>query len=172
MSIIITESSLDDMARSIKIGFPNTTKREHIVNSVNITGLNLVPYVGMRVLLAVGTASSNGNTYKPVIQFLKVNYMNESTDDNVTFKATGNQEFNIEPINSELTQIKVRCNCLDYYYRFAFYNNNQGDHYPPKAKPYIRKTTTYPPANPQKVPGVCKHILKLADFLEKTQIIA
>ena len=169
---MLIETTLSDLERSIEIGFPNTTKRQHIFNQVQITGMRLVPYVGMRTLNAMGTVSSNGNTYNPTIVFLRVVFEPDETDQNVTFKASDGKMYNVQPIEKDLSNIKVRCNCLDYYYRFSYTNRTDGSHQPPNSKPYVRRTDNYPPANPLKVPGVCKHILKLADYLEKTDIIA
>lgn len=169
---LLLETSLTDMEQSIVIGFPDTKKRQHIINTVNVSGVKYLPMIGMKTLRVAGTVTSNGSTYTPTILFLRVNYDNASTDTNVDLKGSNGKDFFIQPIEKELTDIRVRCNCLDYYYRFATFNQPDGSHIPPKAKPYVRTTDTYPPANPKKVPGVCKHILKLADYLEKTEVLA
>lgn len=168
---LLIETSLGDMDNYIELGFPDTKKRQHIVNTVNLTGLKLIPFVGMKTLRATGTVSSKGKVYNPNIVFMRVVFEDENTDENITFKASDGEEYNMLPMKRDEVEIKVRCNCLDYFYRFAHYNNMDGSHQPPKAKKYVRKTDTYPPANPLKVPGVCKHILRLAEYLENTYLI-
>lgn len=168
---ILLETSIDDMENSISLGFPDTKKRQHIVNTVNVSSVKYLPMIGVKTLRVMGTVTSNGSTYSPTILFMRVMFEEESNDTNVTLMSATGDEFNILPIEKDMTNIRVRCNCLDYYYRFAPYNHTDKSHIPPKAKPYVRKTDTYPPANPKKVPGVCKHILRIAEYLEKTGVV-
>jgi len=49
--------------------------------------------------------------------------------------------------------------------RFANYNLNHNCHVGPIPPRYVRKTTTRPPANPNAVPGCCKHLLKAIEDL-------
>ena len=59
-------------------------------------------------------------------------------------------------------------NCRDFFFTFAFYNHATGCLYGPKPRPYVRKTTTYPPRNKLSVPGACKHIHNAWAILRNT----
>lgn len=55
-------------------------------------------------------------------------------------------------------KVEVRCTCLDFYFTWMYPDEKKSaliDTYGPQ---YIRKTTWWPPRNPQNIPGICKHI--------------
>jgi hypothetical protein len=68
------------------------------------------------------------------------------------------------------TPVRVRCSCPDFLHRFAYPDfgekSLQG-----RPKPYTRKTTTYPPVNPNNIPGLCKHILALTSLINNSGFI-
>lgn len=164
-------STYPKLNTNIERGFPNTTKRQHATQPVVVTNISYVPYLRNKSLQLAGNARSNGRVYSPTIQFLNVEYQNTDLDTNVTFTATNGQEYHCSQIVLANNNVKVRCNCLDFYYRFAFYNKTDGSLFGRSPRPYIRKTNTRPPANPDKVPGVCKHVIKLLQALEHAKLI-
>lgn len=165
------EASLKDLERNIIRGFPRTKKRQYATDTVRIVQLNIVPYVPSRSLLFKAVASNEGRTYDPEIFFEDVTFEDEDTPNNVTFTASDGEHYHIEPIKFTNNNARVRCNCLDFHYRFAYYNAQAGDLYGEAPPPYHRKTTTYPPVNPMNVPGLCKHLLKLSKALEENKYI-
>jgi len=67
-------------------------------------------------------------------------------------------------------KVIVRCNCQDFYFMWEYYDKKNKSLLGPH-KPYIRKTTTYPPKNPTQTPGLCKHILGLVKLLDTNTFI-
>jgi hypothetical protein len=65
---------------------------------------------------------------------------------------------------------RVRCQCPDFYFMWEYYDKSNkaliGRHIP-----YIRKTTTRPPRNPDHMPGLCKHQIQMIKFLMDNNII-
>lgn len=169
--LVIDESSLVDLEQSAVRGFPATTKRQHLTGPIHMTGLEITPYVPSKQLRCEAKMQNGGNTYNCVIQFDGVTFEDEDMPTNVTFTATDGEDYNIIPANARNNDVLVRCNCLDFYYRFAVYNQNDGSLYGNPTPPYQRKTNNRPPANPGKVPGLCKHLMKFADFLHQTKIV-
>jgi hypothetical protein len=90
----------------------------------------------------------------------------------VKIKATTGEEVTIVPIKLRDNIVRVRCDCLDFYYRFAPWNFSNDDIYGPKPKPYVRKTNHYPPANPSRSPGICKHVMKLTQACQEAGIVS
>ena len=91
--------------------------------------------------------------------------------DNTSFTGSDGEEHHIEPINLSRNNVKVACNCLDFYWRFSTWNhgaNSLNGNPPP---PYQKKNPNRPPVNPQRRPGVCKHILKMAIALKNANIV-
>lgn len=161
------DSTTDDLEQNITIAFPNTTKRQNATSDVTILTTAYIPYIGTKFLHVKSTSSSkNGHMHKQALQFMKVIFENEDTPDNITLQAATGEDFHCQPIDLNSHNVKVRCDCLDMYYRFS--HNNFGDNSlvgkPPP--PYQRKTTNRPSVNPTRVPGVCKHVLRLIEQLQ------
>lgn len=161
-------STYQDLERRTIAGFPNTTKRQHVVQPLQVTRTEFVPFVPTGNLRCDATVVSNNPeqptpgpiTYYPQIMFSGIEFQDENTPENVTLKTTSNKDVNVVPISLSDNTVKVRCTCLDFYHRFAEYNFGDDSLYGKKPPPYQRKTTTRPDANPTKTPGVCKHVMK------------
>lgn len=168
----VDEASIRDLETNIQRGFPNTTKRQHATATIQIPIVKLTPYVPSQALLAESQATNHGHKYNPEIFFQNVKFEPEETQTNITFTGSDGNEYNIaEPVSLTGNQVQVRCNCLDFHYRFARQNAKNNALYGQPAPPYKRKTQTRPPANPMQVPGMCKHLLALVDELQKMGIV-
>ena len=192
----IDEATVDKLRREIERGFPRTRRRQHIVHEVKILKHTLTPYVGSRNLLVEAVANSlrsGGNTYNPEILFDSVRYEQADSPNNVSFVATDGNTYHIVPLTFSNDNARVRCTCLDFFYRFAYYNSKSGDLYGQPPPPYhpkryagktklgrlwsrIRGKTLPPnrigpPANPMGVIGFCKHLIKLTEELERNKIM-
>lgn len=164
-------STVTGLEQNITTAFPNTTKRQHATGEVAVQNIQYIPYIGTKMLHVKSSTSSNGHQYQQVIQFNNVVFEPSDTEENATFTATDGTETHAQPLDLNALNVKVRCNCLDFYHRFANYNA-QDKSLVGKAPPvYVRKTTTRPPVNPMRVPGMCKHLLKVVDELQKNGLI-
>ena len=83
-----------------------------------------------------------------------------SNEDVYCLTVPGLSNFIVDTTQSnEITSGVVVKNCADFFFRLAWYNFYNGNClYGPAPKPYRRKTTWYPPQNPMKYPGICKHL--------------
>ena len=164
-------STAPDLVQNIERAFPNTRKRQHATNEVTISNVQYIPYIGTKLLHVKSSSMSNGHQYAQALQFVRVNFESEDTDSNSTFKASDGTDYHIQPLDLSDINVKVRCSCLDFRFRFADYNS-QDKSLVGRAPPlYQRKTTTRPPVNPTGVPGMCKHLLKLVDMLQQYGLV-
>lgn len=148
------------------------TARQHAVNSIQIQKVEFIPARLSNTLQVKITVSSEGHTYQSSLMFSEVIYDDADQADNVTFKASDNKEYHIIPIELAKNNVKVHCQCLDFYYRFARYNSKDGSLLGKPPPPYQRKLgSTRPSVNPQKVPGVCKHLIKAIITLKNIQVV-
>lgn len=71
---------------------------------------------------------------------------------------------------------KVLCTCDAYYYYFWYYNKQQDAHSGRDLPKYTRKTPPPPVGrdfkNPQKIPGMCKHLAFLIRELRRAKVIS
>lgn len=167
-------SSYQDLERRTITAFPRTRKRQHATHPVQIVRTDFTPYIGTRNLLVRGQAKSgtyNNVFYKPMLFFNEIQFEDEDTPQNVSFKVSGNEDYHMQPIDLSDNIVRVRCDCLDFYFRFSPWDFSNDDLFGPKPKPYVRKTNTYPPVNPTRSPGICKHIMKLVLTLRDARML-
>ena len=172
-------STYQSLEQRTVAGFPNTTKRQYAVQPVQIVRMEFVPFVPTGNLRCDAVARSNnpeqrtpgGKTYNPQVLFNDVEYQEEDSNENVTIKVVGGNELFVVPIDLSQNTCKVRCDCLDFYHRFAEYNFSDDSLYGSKPPAYQRKTTTRPDANPTKTPGICKHVMKTILSLRDSGLI-
>lgn len=173
LSPLLTEATTDELQRAAVAAFPATTKRQHSVDTIRVANTTYTPSsVNKRKNLTVkGLVTNNGKKYDVIVSFSKVQYEPTDTTDNITFLATDGEQYHIQPISASKQNVKVRCTCLDFYHRFAMTNYSDGSLSGRKPPMYRRKTTTRPPANPTQSPGMCKHIMKFVNSLQRTGIL-
>jgi hypothetical protein len=68
------------------------------------------------------------------------------------------------------SEVKVRCDCPDFRWRFAWYNDKQKALYGVRPPPYKRKTDR-PPVNPRQLPGMCKHLFSMVKILGSRGVV-
>lgn len=164
-------STAPKLRQNIEQAFPDTQKRHRATGEVAVNNMVYVPYVGTKMLHIKGAATSNGHPYQQSLQFTNVVFEDVDTEENVTFTGSDGADYHIQPIDLVKSNVKVRCSCLDFYHRFANYNS-QDKSLVGRAPPvYVRKTTTRPPVNPSRVPGMCKHLLKIVEDLQRSGIV-
>jgi hypothetical protein len=165
------DSSEDQLDTNIRTAWPNTKKRQNATGEVVINNIQYIPYIGTKFLHVKSTSQSNGHQYNQALQFMRVVFEDADTDENVTATATDNTEFHCQPIDLINHNCKVRCSCLDFYYRFAFHNSGDNSLVGRAPPLYQRKTTNRPSVNPGSVPGLCKHLLKLVEILQGSGLV-
>lgn len=171
----VGDLSLSDLGGNIERGFPRTTKRQFSTQPIRISQLKIVAYPSKGGLLATGSATSGSRkpvVYSPQIFFDGVKYGAENNAQNVTFKASDGNEYHITKLSLQGNNVKTNCNCLDFFHRFAHYNDDHDALYGKRPPPYQRKTDYMPPVNPMQVPGMCKHIIKLSQSLTQANLLS
>lgn len=164
------DSTYNQLHGNIVRGFPGTRKRQHTTGSVHIVTMEYLPYVNNGALRVDTVAKSSGNTYQPTVVFRDVMFQDEDLPTNTTFRATDNNEYHIQTIRLAGSNVRVRCNCLDFHYRFGAWNHGDSSLEGPPP-PTHRPTSDRPPVNPTRVPGVCKHIIKVVQQLRQGRVV-
>lgn len=168
------DSSFIQLSRNIERSF-NTTKREHSTQPIHLQEINFIPYVEDMKLMVDAVASSEqrnvgSKEYDVKIMFSDVIFEKEDTGQNVTLMASDGETYNIMPIKLIKSNIKVNCTCMDFRWRFSMWNHKDGSLYGDPPPPYKKKTNR-PPVNPDKVPGVCKHLLKTVEAMQDSKLV-
>lgn len=171
---LIEYSTIPDLERNIEVGFPRTTKRQHSTDTIRVAQLRIVPYVGTKSIFfkALCLNTDGGHKYDTQI-FVGggAQFETGETDETVKFTASNGNEYNMHPVTLTDQYARVRCNCPDFYYRFAHYDHNDQSLWGPAPPPYQRKTDNRPPVNPDQVPGMCKHLIKTVDALRQAGLV-
>ena len=158
----LLELSLSNLKNNVSRNFGKD--RETRSNRIQVSNYQAIPSVGDRTLLLKARIVGEEANYQVQIRFVNVAFANEQAAGFVPVQAMDGKEYYVKQFTLAQTQARVKCNCLDFYYRFSVWNHSrkslEGD--PPP--PYVKKTDM-PPVNPAKVPGACKHIIKMMTFL-------
>ena len=164
------ESSLDELKQSAILAFPNTTKRQHAIDEIEISNVKITPFLGVKTLYAKALAHNinNGNEYNSVILFKGLNYQEQKNNNNIEINVNGIHYY-FNKLSLENTQVLLRCNCQDFKNRFHHYNHIDKSLQGPNRKKYIGQGLWE--ANPQKLPGMCKHIMKMVETLKQINLV-
>jgi len=166
----LDEATYAELERNTMNFAPPSEKRQWVVNPVQINKMEIIPARESQNLTARADVTSDGTKYQTTLVFDGVIYEDADQADNVSFVGTNGDEYHVQPINLTQNNVKVNCNCLDFYWRFATWNHQKGSlngHPPP---PY-QKRTGRPSVNPGKVPGVCKHLMKTVISLRDAGLV-
>jgi hypothetical protein len=137
---------------------------------VQVSNIIFIPYLNEKRLLVKAKAKTQKNLYNTAISFNNVKFINDEPLNTISFIAVDGEEYNIKPLILNTDNAKVNCTCLDFYYTFSVWNDNDDSLEAGTPKPYVKKTNR-PPRNPPKVPGMCKHLLKMVDVLKAKGLI-
>lgn len=167
---LYSESNLKDLYASTVQSFPRTTLRQHAIDPIKITELKWTPFVGVNTLFLKGLAQSNGKEYNPIMLFKGVSYHKNKDDSNwLEITANDGQNYILEKLSYE-HEILLRCNCLDFFWRFNFTDKKDESLYGRVRKKYEAKFTPGS-SNPLELPGMCKHLIKLAYALNHSGVL-
>jgi hypothetical protein len=170
--MFFAESSFSDLYANIHVGFPRTGLRQHATQTIKITELRWLPYLGVKTLYVRALAQNEGREYSPIVLFKKVNYNVNEGDKNVaTINASNGGKYSFEKLSLKNTDILLRCECKDFRYRFGWYNNLDKSLYA-SAPPKYESKGVGPPANPMELSGMCKHCIKLIKVLGTSGIFS
>lgn len=164
---MLLESSLNELYRSTVEAFPNTTKRQHATDTIQITNLQWTPFLGMKTLMVKGLAQNEGREYTPLIVFKNVLY--HPTRDEyglIQIRDITGAQYLLERLSAEENDVLVRCNCKDFYWRGVHFNKMDGSLYGRNRAKY---EALYDPgsSNPQEMPILCKHLIKMTEAIRE-----
>ncbi len=161
MNELLQETTIHQLKSTVNVFFD--TPRSESSRQVIVTDIKYIQIVNKAELEVKAKTRSKTNTYDTSIVFTDVKFLEK---DDKRFKT---QIFGVDgayhymvPIKKNLSEVRVSCSCLDFYYMFSVWNHKQGSLDGDAPKPYI-KTTNRPLRNPQKVDGMCKHLIRLSD---------
>lgn len=171
-NFLLSEETYANLKKAVLSFTPKTKKRQFAVDPLKVIDMRTLAYPGTKIITFICLVSSDsGKEYKTTINFKDIEYVDRKTAGSVTFKASDKKEYTIMPIVSSKHDVRLRCQCKDFYFRFGWYNHRDKAIYGNKPAPYVRKTDYWPSVNPEKVAGLCKHIIKSFDAISDAGFI-
>ena len=160
--------ALNDLRASTK-RVAGDSDRENSDSKGTLDGVKYIAYEdNQQLLISATTKSKKGNDYQTQIMFEGVEYHQEDEQGLATFMGAEGSDHTISKLNDSATHVKVACGCMDFYYRFAQYNFDNGTLLGDKPPPYAKKPgSNRPSVNPTREPGMCKHLFGLMDHLKQ-----
>lgn len=178
----LTETTYGGLERNVMNFVPRTKKRQFALAPLQVQGMEFSPLPNANNLLVEGqVANPQSETkmnavYSPKILFQEVEFHQPEGEEEVanpntlTIEGKNGKEFTISPLLLNKNNVKVSCNCLDFWWRFSFYNHRDQSLLGYDVG-FYKKRTQRPPVNPRKVPAMCKHLLKLAIELKNNGVV-
>lgn len=162
------ESSLLQLYDSSVKAFPKTKKRQFATDPIKIVKLEWIPFLGVKTLFIKSRAQNESKEYNSIILFKNVNYSKKFKNNFFELNASNGKKYFIEKISPE-KDVLLRCNCPDFNWRFKHFNYLDKSLFGRDGKKY---EAIFNPgsANPQELPGMCKHIIKLIKVLKESFI--
>src|SRR6185312_5193103 len=160
--IILTETEYGVLLGNTLAHFLSNRKQSS--SKVQIARTVFIPSLDDETLEVRATTNTKEQKYRTAIIFDDIEWLDEKEPNSASIIGSDNNEYYLTRIPLNNIDVKVKCSCLDFYYRFAVWNHRDQSLIGKPPPPYI-KTTDRPPVNPSRVPGVCKHIIKLLDTL-------
>lgn len=164
------EATYSELERNTLRFVPPSERRQFVMNSVQIQNMEFTAFSDSNALEVEALANNQGRRYNPSMLFSSVEFQDEDTPQNISFQSSSGETYHIMPIMLQQNNVKVNCTCLDFRWRFAMYND-QTNTLNGNAPPLYQKTTDRPPNNRLGIPGLCKHLLKLAVELKNSNIV-
>ena len=167
----LKESNLQDLYTSTVRAFPRTTKRQNSIDEINIASVSWTPYLGVRTLFVKGLAQneSNRKEYNPIILFKNVKYNDSKKQNFVEITASDGSKYFFQKLNND-NEVLLRCNCMDFTWRFNYEDKRDSSLWGKVRKKYEAKERPGS-SNPLQLPGMCKHLIKLAKSLQYADIL-
>lgn len=168
----LNESSYLDLYQSTVNAFPHTRKRQHVVDSIQIQEVNFTPYLGVKTLFVKAAAlnEENGNIYKAMMLFKNVDYHPRKEREELVELAVNGKAYFFERLERDVNDILVRCNCPDFKWRFAHFDYEDRSLYGRNRRKY-EAVMAPGSANPNQMPGMCKHLIKLSTAIQDIGIL-
>jgi hypothetical protein len=160
-------STIHQLKSTVNVFFD--TPRDQKSRQVQVMNKVYVPFIEDSQLLIKANTKTTGNTYTTSILFNDVKFVEPDTRFAIEILTKGDKLY-ILPIKRRESDVLVSCTCLDFYYMFSVWNHKDTSLYGDAPEPYIKKTDS-PLRNPRRVPGVCKHILRLSDILIQERVL-
>lgn len=167
--LILIEDSFNRLLTNTNKNFDKS--REENSRRVQVFTTAFIPAINNNSLEVRAKTKTNNETYDSIIYFEDVQFVDELDNNSIDIKGTDGSDYYILPIDSN-KNVKVNCSCLDFYFRFSKWNGAKSSLFGKTPPPYIRKRdSNRGPVNPSKSPGVCKHLIKLFEYLKKENLL-
>lgn len=163
------------MAKAKKHPFGALPRKADTYPKMGIQKLETLPAPGINSLIykAQIKSQSTSEIYMTSVQFFGMEFSPEKKPNWIPVEFNGKPLYYAKPSVSK-NEVKLYCQCQDYRFRFEkpnFDRKGQIGNY----RRYTRKTPPppagYPYANPQNVPGYCKHVHSLLMALNRSQLV-
>jgi hypothetical protein len=164
------EVSLQKLYDNSVIAFPSTSKRQHAIDTIVVEHLEWIPFLGVKTLFVKGTIKNEGRKNEAIMLFKGVKYAPGEGKKIVPLMTSIGKKVFIEQISVKNNDILVRCTCKDFYWRFMHFDKNEKALFGKDRKKY---EALYSPgsSNPEKLPGICKHLIKLGKILKSSNLL-
>jgi hypothetical protein len=166
---LLEESSLAQLDSQTRNSFG--PDREAHSRTINVANMLISPAENSLQVSADVVNTNGSSSYQSNMLFQDVDYLEEGQP-GVTFTGSDGEQYTIEPLERGQSQVQVGCTCMDFYWTFATWNDNDGSLLGAPPQPYVKKPdSNRPPRNPNQTPGLCKHLYAVGQELQNQGLL-
>jgi hypothetical protein len=165
---VLLEISYDKLIGNTDGNFDGRSDR---ASDVRLTNTVFIPHFNDNMLEIKAESQTKNGKYTSRVIFQNVIFKDDEEQGTSKIITPDGSEYYFKSINRRRGDVKVSCSCLDFYWRFASFNHRDNALASDPPKPYVKKTDR-PPVNPKQLSGVCKHLIRLVDELEKDNMFS
>lgn len=169
-TVLLYERTLGSLVRSTTSAFGNS--RESKANLIQINDIKFIPSIEQGILhIKSSVVGEQFHNYEVDIVMQGITFSDnpeEISGDMYKLVLTPETDYYVDYTSNSNNDVEIRCTCNDYRWRFAYYNGIDGSLYGELPPPYAGDSNSQP-VNPTKSPGVCKHVMKVVNELEKEE---
>lgn len=119
----LMEMTYNQLLRQTKTGETvRNSPRESNSNKVQIQEVVLNASLGDKTLTAKGRTRTTNKNYETIIVFSGVTFFNEGGHGRQEIQVSDGSSYFIDPIRPYKSNVKVRCTCLDFYFRWSVWD--------------------------------------------------
>ena len=168
--MLLYESSYNDLYDSTVAAFPHTTKRQHATMPIKVRRFEIIPFVGMHTLFIKAEAANEDRRYNPIILIKDVQYERQIHPGVIEIVGSDNRLYHLHKPSLNDNDVRVRCQCGDFFYRFHHWDHVDHSLYGRDRKKYVALHNPGS-ANPNEAAGMCKHLMKMVEVLRNSGIL-
>lgn len=168
-SMYIEEQTASELLASTKRTFPKTRREITANTDADIRDVTITGNMRQKFVLARFKVQGKTDSYNTSIKIDQANLSDDEFNPSIEIMQPNGDPIFVEPANVNSKNVKLRCSCKDFIWRFSRQDAKVTSLNGPT--PTLPYKGVRPSVNPTWAPGACKHLHKAIDHLMRLGVL-